>query len=275
MDYQYNKVANYVDLGPDRRIHYHDIGKGEPVIFLHGGGQGAGGWTNWQHNLQVFADAGYRAIAPDAFGYGLSSKPEQGNFDFETLMQCLEGLLAHLKLDKVILVGNSMGGAMSLRFATDHPERVRKLVVMGPGGVAPMERYAAMPAIQMLKQLGQEDGGFSKDKLRRFLEFMAYSKADITDQLVNERYEVAVTQPARVFRTLSIADLSDRLPILRNMPSMVLWGRDDRACPADLGMHMLNHMDKARLVVFSECGHWVQYEKAKQFNEICLNFLKE
>jgi 4,5:9,10-diseco-3-hydroxy-5,9,17-trioxoandrosta-1(10),2-diene-4-oate hydrolase len=275
MDYQYNKVANYCDLGAGRRIHYHDVGQGEPVIFLHGGGQGAGGWTNWQHNLQFFADAGYRAIAPDAFGYGLSSKPEDGNFDFDTLMQCFEGLLAHLELDRVTLVGNSMGGAMSIRYSQEHPERVRKLVVMGPGGIGPMERYLAMPAIQMLKALGQEEGGFSKDKLRRFLEFMAYSKDDVTDQLVNERYEVAVTQPPRVFQTLSIGDLRPGLPKLKNMPMMVLWGRDDRACPVESGMEILKECDKARLIVFSQCGHWVQYEKAKIFNRLCLDFLKE
>ncbi|WP_372724781.1 alpha/beta fold hydrolase, partial [Immundisolibacter sp.] len=256
-------------------LHYHDIGQGEPVIFLHGGGQGAGGWTNWQHNLQVFADAGYRAIAPDALGYGLSSKPADGNFDFETLMECLIKLFDHLKLDKVTLVGNSMGGAMSIRFSQDFLPRVKKLVVMGPGGIGPMERYLAMPAIQMLKALGQEEGGFSKDKLRRFLEFMAYSAADVTDQLVDERYEVAVTQPPRVFQTLSIGDLRPRLNILKNLPTMVLWGRDDRACPVESGMEIMQECDNARMIVFSQCGHWVQYEKAKLFNKLCLDFLKE
>jgi 4,5:9,10-diseco-3-hydroxy-5,9,17-trioxoandrosta-1(10),2-diene-4-oate hydrolase len=275
MEYQYNKVANYADMGNGNRLHYHDIGKGEPVIFLHGGGQGAGGWTNWQHNLQVFADAGYRAIAPDAFGYGLSSKPTDGTFDFETLMECLIKLFDQLGLDKVTLVGNSMGGAMSIRFSQDFPQRVKKLVVMGPGGIGPMERYLAMPAIQKLKELGQEEGGFGKDKLRRFLEYMAYSKDDVTEQLVNERYEVAVTQPPRVFQTLSIGDLRPRLHILKNLPTMVLWGRDDRACPVESGMEILKECDKARLIVFSECGHWVQYEKAALFNKLCLDFLKE
>ena len=258
MEYQYNKVANYADMGGGNRLHYHDIGKGEPVIFLHGGGQGAGAWTNWQHNLQVFADAGYRAIAPDGFGYGLSSKPTDGNFNFEMLMGCLVKLFEHLKLDKVTLVGNSLGGAMSIRFSQDFPQRVKKLVVMGPGGIGPMEKYLAMPAIQMLKALGQEEGGFSKDKLRRFLEFMAYSKEDVTDQLVNERYEVAVTQPARVFQTLSIEDLRPRLNILKNLPTMVLWGRDDQACPVESGLEIMKECDNARIIVFSQCGHWVQ-----------------
>lgn len=275
MEYQYNKVANYADMGGGNRLHYHDIGKGEPVIFLHGGGQGAGAWTNWQHNLQVFADAGYRAIAPDGFGYGLSSKPTDGNFNFETLMDCLVKLLDHLKLDKVTLVGNSLGGAMSIRFSQDFPQRVKKLVVMGPGGIGPMEKYLGMPAIQMLKALGQEEGGFSKEKLRRFLEFMAYSKDDVTDQLVNERYEVAVTQPARVFQTLSINDLRPRLNILKNLPTMVLWGRDDQACPVESGLEIMKECDNARMIVFSQCGHWVQYEKAQLFNKLCLDFLKE
>ncbi len=152
---------------------------------------------------------------------------------------------------------------------------MNKLVVMGPGGIGPMERYLAMPAIQMLKALGQEEGGFSKDKLRRFLEFMAYSKDDVTDQLVNERYEVAVTQPPRVFQTLSIGDLRPRLNILKNLPTMVLWGRDDRACPVESGMEIMKECDNARLIVFSQCGHWVQYEKADLFNKLCLDFLAE
>ena len=275
MDYQHNTVANYADMGGGNRLHYHDVGSGEPVIFLHGGGQGAGGWTNWQRNLQVFADAGYRAIAPDAFGYGLSSKPADGNFDFQTLVDCLVKLLDQLGLKQVTLVGNSMGGAMAIRFAQDFPQRVKKLVVMGPGGIGPMERYLAMPAIQKLKELGQEEGGFSKDKLRRFLEYMAYSNDDVTDQLVDERYEVACTQPPRVFQTLSIDDLRPRLHLLKTLPTMVLWGRDDRACPVESGMEILQECDNARLIVFSQCGHWVQYEKADLFNKLCLDFLQE
>ena len=275
MDYQYNTVANYADMGAGNRLHYHDVGSGDPVIFLHGGGQGAGGWTNWQRNLQVFADAGYRAIAPDAFGYGLSSKPADGNFDFQTLVDCLVKLLDQLGLKQVTLVGNSMGGAMAIRFAQDFPQRVKKLVVMGPGGIGPMERYLAMPAIQKLKELGQEEGGFSKDKLRRFLEYMAYSNDDVTDQLVDERYEVACTQPPRVFQTLSIDDLRPRLHLLKTLPTMVLWGRDDRACPVESGMEILQECDNARLIVFSQCGHWVQYEKADLFNRLCLDFLQE
>ncbi|WP_372694930.1 alpha/beta fold hydrolase [Immundisolibacter sp.] len=275
MEYQHNTVANYADMGNGNRLHYHDVGSGDPVIFLHGGGQGAGGWTNWQRNLQVFADAGYRAIAPDAFGYGLSSKPADGNFDFQTLVDCLVKLLDQLGLKQVTLVGNSMGGAMAIRFAQDFPQRVKKLVVMGPGGIGPMERYLAMPAIQKLKELGQEEGGFSKDKLRRFLEYMAYSNDDVTDQLVDERYEVACTQPPRVFQTLSIDDLRPRLHLLKTLPTMVLWGRDDRACPVESGMEILQECDNARLIVFSQCGHWVQYEKADLFNKLCLDFLQE
>ena len=275
MSYQYNREDQYLDLGNGQHLHYNDRGAGEPVIFLHGGGQGAGGWTNWKRNLDVFAAAGYRAIAPDAFGYGLSSKPDDGTFDFDTLMDYLVKLFDHLGLERVTLVGNSMGGAMSIRYAQENPERVNKLVVMGPGGIGPMERYLAMPAIQRLKELGQEEGGFTSDKLRRFLEYMAYDKADVDDELVNERYEVARTQPARVFQTLSIGDLRPGLDKLKNLPTMVLWGRDDRACPVESGMEIMQACDNARLIVFSQCGHWVQYERAELFNRLCLDFLRE
>jgi pimeloyl-ACP methyl ester carboxylesterase len=78
-----------------------------------------------------------------------------------------------------------------------------------------------------------------------------------------------------VFQTLSIGDLRPRLSILKNLPTMVLWGRDDRACPVESGMEIMKECDNARFIVFSQCGHWVQYEKAKLFNKLCLDFLAE
>lgn len=132
MDWKHAKVGSYLDIGDGKQIHYSERGSGEPVIFLHGGGQGSGGWTNWKENLDFFAAAGFHAIAPDAFGYGLSSKPEDSDFDFATLMICFEKFIDGMGFDKVNLVGNSMGGAMSIRYCQDHLDRVNKLIVMVP-----------------------------------------------------------------------------------------------------------------------------------------------
>ena len=114
MDYQYNKADQFADIGDGLRVHYNERGAGEPVVFLHGGGQGSGGWTNWKLNLDHFAREGFRAIAPDAIGYGLSSKPDDAIYSIDFLSQTLERLLDNLGIDKVTLVGNSMGGATAI-----------------------------------------------------------------------------------------------------------------------------------------------------------------
>ncbi|MGH7961066.1 MAG: alpha/beta fold hydrolase, partial [Candidatus Binatia bacterium] len=238
------------------------------------GGQGASGISNWKLNLDHFAQQGYQALAPDALGYGLSSKPEDAIFTVTFLVDGLRRFLDALKIDKATLVGNSMGGAMAIKFAQDFPQRVEKLIVMGPGGIGDISRYAVMPGIQMLFRLGQDPEGPTPEKLRTMFEMIVYDKRLITDNLITERHEVAVLQPRRVFQTLRIDDLSAGLGTMR-MPFLVLWGRDDKFCPVEGGMDIIKACDSARLVVFSQCGHWVQTEKADVFNKLCVDFLRE
>ena len=272
MDWKHAKVGKYMDIGDGREIHYHERGEGEPVIFLHGGGQGSGGWTNWKGNLDHFAEAGFHAIAPDALGYGLSSKPEDGTFSFAALMDCLEKFIDGMGFDKVYLVGNSMGGAMSIRYCQDNLDRVNKLIVMGPAGLGHGRRYLEMPAIQMLKDLGKQGGGVSKEKLRTFLEFLTSAPSVVDDDLIEERFEVLQTQPARVFQTLDIEDLRPRLSILKDLPTRILWGRDDKACPVESGLEMLAECNDAEMTIYSETGHWVQAERQDEFNKLGVEF---
>ena len=79
--------GHYVDIAPvagaTQRIHYHEQGQGEVVIFLHGAGGGASGYSNFKGNYPEFAKAGYRTIVPDLLGYGLSSKPDIPQYDLD------------------------------------------------------------------------------------------------------------------------------------------------------------------------------------------------
>lgn len=273
MDYKYNKADRFADIGDGLQVHYNERGEGEAVVFLHGGGQGSGGWTNWKLNLDHFAKEGFRAIAPDAIGYGLSSKPEDAVYSIDFLSETLKRLLDTLGIDKVTLVGNSMGGATAIKFAQDNPGRMNKLVVMAPAGIGPIERYRDMPAIQMIFKLGQEGGAITKDKIARLLTELAYDDSLVDDQLLEERLEVALMQPPAVFKTLRIDDLSPRLPELK-MPFFILWGRDDGACPVESGLEILKATENSKFLAFSKCGHWVQAEKADEFNKLCVDFLR-
>src|SRR6266699_402698 len=112
-------------------LHYEEAGtdKGTPVVLLHGGGPGAAGASSLRRNLPVFAEH-FRTLVVDQHGYGKSDKPEvQGNY-FTFAAGALAGLLDELGIDKIHLVGNSLGGGTAVRFALSHPERAGRLVLM-------------------------------------------------------------------------------------------------------------------------------------------------
>ena len=128
-------VGRFADIGNGQRIHYHDVGQGEPVIFLHGAGGGASSYSNFKGNYPAFAAAGFRCIVADMLGFGLSSKPDIPQYDLDFFVDGVHRLVKALGLQQVTLLGNSLGGAVSLGYALAHPDEVKRLILMAPGGV--------------------------------------------------------------------------------------------------------------------------------------------
>src|SRR5487761_129606 len=127
-------------------LHYEEAGAsrpGTPVVMLHGGGPGAAGMSNFRRNLPVFAER-FRALVVDQPGFGKSEKPPvEGNY-FTFAATALAGLLDELGIERVHLVGNSLGGGTAVRFALNYPQRAGRLVLMGPGGLS-LTVFAAGP----------------------------------------------------------------------------------------------------------------------------------
>jgi 2-hydroxy-6-oxonona-2,4-dienedioate hydrolase/4,5:9,10-diseco-3-hydroxy-5,9,17-trioxoandrosta-1(10),2-diene-4-oate hydrolase len=117
-----------------RKIFVAETGEGPPVLLLHGGGPGASGVSNYPRNIAALARE-YRVVVPDLPGYGRSTKGVDGADPFGHLAAGIRGLLDELGLDKAHLVANSYGGACALRLALDTPDRVDRLVLLGPGGI--------------------------------------------------------------------------------------------------------------------------------------------
>ena len=132
-------TSRFVEVG-DLRIHLHDTGvltaaaeAAPPLVLLHGGGPGASGWSNFSQNVPGLAEH-FRVLVVDQPGYGQSDKPivTDGVWTFNA--KVLAGLFDELGIEKAHLVGNSLGGGTSLKTALDHPERVDRMVLMGPAG---------------------------------------------------------------------------------------------------------------------------------------------
>jgi 2-hydroxy-6-oxonona-2,4-dienedioate hydrolase/4,5:9,10-diseco-3-hydroxy-5,9,17-trioxoandrosta-1(10),2-diene-4-oate hydrolase len=261
-----------------------EAGDGLPVVMLHGGGPGASGVSNYSRNIDSLAEH-FRVIVPDMPGYGRSAKGVDQSDPFGYLADMIRGLLDELGVGTACLVGNSYGGAAALRLALGTPQRVGKLVLMGPGGIGITRGVPTAGLKSLLAYYGGD--GPSRDKLKTFIRnYLVYEGACVPDSLIDTRYaasvdpEVVADPPLRrpsgptALRTLWRMDLTrdKRLKHLQT-PTLVLWGRDDKVNRPSGGPMLANLMPNAELVMTSRTGHWMQWERAELFNRIAVDFL--
>jgi 4,5:9,10-diseco-3-hydroxy-5,9,17-trioxoandrosta-1(10),2-diene-4-oate hydrolase len=264
--------GHIVKLKHGYEMHYLEEGRGAPVVLVHGSGPGVSAYSNFAANSQVISAAGYRAVMPDMLGFGWSSKPTGIDYTLDLFVHTLREFLDALEIKRCVLVGNSLGGAISMKFAIDHPERVDKLVLMGPGGIESRETYFKMPGIQkMVSQFVGE--GFDRAGLRRLLGLLAYDPKFITDELVEMRFNVLQTQPKDVLARMLIPDLSPELWKI-HCPVLGFWGIEDQFCPASGYEKILRAVPDSRFIMYSRVGHWAMIERAGDFNRNVLEFLK-
>jgi 4,5:9,10-diseco-3-hydroxy-5,9,17-trioxoandrosta-1(10),2-diene-4-oate hydrolase len=266
--------GRFVTLPDGLRLHYLEAGEGEPVVFIHGSGPGASGHSNFKQNYPVFAKFGFRAIVPDLPGYGRSDKPEtQYTLDF--FVNALTGLLDALDIQRCVLVGNSLGGAIAIKMALDAPKRVSRLVLMAPGGLMEKEQYyLQMEGIQKMGAAFANGELNDAAGMRRLLSLQLFDASLISDETVNERVEVVQQQPRCVLSTMQVPNMATRLSELA-CPILGFWGMNDKFCPSSGAQTMLEACRNIRFVMLSECGHWVMVEHRELFNRTCLDFLAE
>ena len=263
----------YVDLSNGLRIHYNQSGNAsKTVVFLHGSGPGASGHSNFKLNYPWLAHQGWRCIVPDLPGYGLSSKPAVREYVLDFFVETLHELLTKLDIDRCVLVGNSLGGAIAMKYTLDHPQRVTQLVMMGPGGLEDRETYFRMEGIQ--RMMSDFAGGMlDRAGMRRLLTLLVHDPKHVTEQLLDERVPIVELQPKEVLATMRVPNLSDRLGEI-GVPVLGFWGTNDRFCPASGATKVLERCPQAEFVLVNRCGHWVMVEHTDLFNHALRDFLK-
>ena len=263
----------------DLQLHYNDIGEGaETVVMLHGSGPGASGWANFYRNVDAVAGAGYRVILLDCLGWNKSDpvvcKSSRSELNARTLKAVLDGL----NLDRVHIVGNSMGGHSAVAFALANPTRVGKLILMG-GGTGGPSQFVPMPTegIKLLQGLYREP---TFENLKKMLNVFVFDASTLTDDLIEARLNNMMSRKDHLENFVAslaanpkqFGDVGPRLGEI-TAPTLVIWGRDDRFVPMDCGLRLLWGMPNAELHIFNRCGHWAQWEHADKFNRMVLDFL--
>jgi 4,5:9,10-diseco-3-hydroxy-5,9,17-trioxoandrosta-1(10),2-diene-4-oate hydrolase len=286
----YAATSRFADAG-GLKLHYHEAGPasadgpsgdgaGIPVVLLHGGGPGVSAWSNFGHNVPVFAER-FRTFAVDQVGFGKSDKPPVEGSYFTFSAAALAGLLDGLGIDKVHLVGNSLGGGTAVRFALNYPGRVGRLVLMGPGGLS-LNTFAPDPTegVKRLSEFAMEP---SREKIEAFIRALVFDQRLVTDELIDERF-AAASEPGALaaLRSMGMSFFAHpeegmlwREAHKLTHRTLLIWGREDRVNPLDGALVALKVIKRAQLHVFGGCGHWAQLEKFDEFNRLAISFLSD
>lgn len=266
----------------DRIVFVAEIGTGVPIIMLHGGGPGASGLSNFRENLSYMARS-FRVIVPDMPGYGRSTKRIDRSDPFGDLAACMLGLMDEMGVQKASILGNSYGGAAALRMAMGAPERVDRLVLMGPGGIGTTR---ALPSKGLNALLNYYKGeGPTRAKLETFLRHYLVANPDsVSEAMIEERYRASIdpevvaspplTRPKGLGALWRMDLTRDRR--LREIDHRVLtlWGAKDAVNRCAGAFWMQKNMRRCDLHVFADAGHWVQWECRDEFHAVTEAFLK-
>ena len=266
--------GKYADVGDGLRVHYQELGEGPPLVFLHGSGPGASGFSNFKRNYPYFAERGFRTLMPDTLGFGYSSQPDNIDYGLDFLVGKLAKFLGSVGVSRAAVVGNSHGGALAIQLALTHPELVEKLVLMAPGGLEERETYMKMEGIRTMMSVFLSKDGITRDGMRKVFGLQLYDARLLTDEIIEERFQIAEHQPKRVLTSLNVPHLTPRLAEL-GCPVFALWGVNDKFCPVSGAMRIAESCKRSRVMMLSECGHWVMVEHTDLFNRLCLDFLRD
>jgi 2-hydroxymuconate-semialdehyde hydrolase/2-hydroxy-6-oxo-octa-2,4-dienoate hydrolase len=252
---------------------YLEAGDGEPVVMLHGSGPGVSAMANWQHNIGALSQR-FRVLAPDIVGFGATQRPDDIVYSLRTWTDHVWAFLDAHGIQKTAIVGNSLGGRIALQMATDLPDRITKMVLMGAPGVG-MTLTEGLAALRTY----QPSHNAMRDLLRNYF---AVDPAMITDDLVATRYEASIADGAyEAYRAMFFdprhtgSELGITAEEVRAIatPALLVHGREDKVVPMQVSVTMLGLLPHADLHVFSACGHWTQIERADEFSALVADYL--
>jgi pimeloyl-ACP methyl ester carboxylesterase len=259
------------------QVHCHEIGAGEPLLFLHSYGPGTTAWITFHKVVHAFA-AQYRCILMD-----LPNFSKTGPIVYRESLHAVQArtavaLLDALSIEEASWVGNSQGGQSAMVAAINYPGRVKKFVMggshIGTGG----DRYllANRPS-EGSRATTRAIADPSPDNIRQYLRVHIDDESLVTDELVQYIHRAHTWSPGfSEARRQSVSLPHDYTPDLAGIraPVLLIHGRYDRMVPFEVSIAILNHIADSRLVLLNNCGHWPPFEKPAEWSAHVLAFLK-
>jgi pimeloyl-ACP methyl ester carboxylesterase len=253
--------------------------RGSPVILIHGLGGSA---EIWMHNIEALAQQ-HRVYAPDLPGFGRSEKPASP-FTPSGYNSFIDDFRKALNVDRVSLIGQSLGGGIALQYAIQFPEKVDKLVLVDGAGLGKEVIWTLR--LMSLPLIGELISHPSRIGVALFFKLAVRNTKLITRDFVNLYYEF-FTQPGfsafllkvvRKFVDIHGAKEEFLAPIMENLsriiqPTLIIWGENDRVLPIRHAYYGKEKIVNSHLHIIKQCGHIPNFERADEFNKLVLDFL--
>lgn len=263
-------------------VHYRRAGTGPVLLLVHGM---AGSSATWKPVMERLGQD-FTVIAPDLPGHGRSDKP-RGDYSLGAYASFLRDLLDYLGLDAGTVVGQSLGGGITMQFAYQYPERCERLALVGSGGlgdeVSGLLRALAFPGVEyvlpvaFVPVIGDVINGFTnlvgKIGLRPSPEitqmWAAYSS------LTDPRTRTAFLHTLRsvVDHRGQRVSAMDKLYLAAQIPTLIAWGDNDRIIPVQHAYDAHEAIAESRLEIFEGCGHFLHAEEPERFAMLLQDFV--
>jgi pimeloyl-ACP methyl ester carboxylesterase len=268
-----------VDVG-GAAYHVIEVGSGPPTLFLHGGGPGSSGWTDFGAVAQLFA-RDRRCVIVDLLQYGQSTKTPVSGPMWSFHAGKLRDLLDALGFERADLVCNSWGGSMALCLAARHPERVRSVSVTGcvPVLDAPSELVVGMRRGRAGRDAYYGGEGPTSEKMRELMrELEWFDEALIPDSTVELRHRQSLNKEEMARAAHSDAERGDPEDLTEALggiecPVLFAWGLHDPFVGPEYALMLARLVQRGQVHVFDRASHHPQEERPADYHRVVSAFL--
>src|ERR1041385_9076340 len=249
-----------------QKIHYLEAGSGPNLILLHGLG---GSSEVWGFNIGPLAEKDH-VFVPDQIGFGKPDKPFV-NYRIRTYVDFLDQFCKQLKIERPTLVGNSMGGWVAAIYAATYPQRVYKLVLVDAGGYAPPKDFDTRTFFAL--------NPTTREEMKVLSAKVFYNKAFLSDAAIDQAMAARLgAGDGYTIKTITESiirgeDYLDDIVTKIKQPTLIVWGRQDGLVPLSEGERFHKDIAGSTMIVFDQCAHVPNIEKAGEFNAAVIKFL--
>jgi len=247
-------------LKTEGKFTYAEAGEGQAIIILHGL---MGALSNFDSTFNHFSSKGYKVLIPELPLYSLPLLKT----NVKNLAKFLHSFITYKKLDKVVLLGNSLGGHIGLYYTKHYPDKVAALVLTGSSGLYENSMGDSYPK--------RGDRNYVTQKAQDVF----YDPSIATEELIDDVY-VVINDRNSLIRTLAIAKSAIRHNMAKDLPNMhqptcLIWGKQDKVTPPEVAIDFNKLLPDSDLFWIDKCGHAAMMETPEEFNQVLDKWLKE